>query len=77
MTPDYTYLINLQDENTQEPISIIVRGEHGLKLVLSRKPDTHTVLNITNIGIVDDADDYLKEITNSGEGLNFGNEGGH
>lgn len=72
MISDYTYLISLMDETTQEPIVLIAKGQRAIELILSRKPEHHTLMNVSNVGTTIDGDDYLKSLTDNG--LNFGQQ---
>jgi hypothetical protein len=71
MKADYTYIVSIADELTQESFVLTVKGEQMLNLVMSRKPERQTVMSVQNIGVTTDAIDYLQNLTDEGD-LNFG-----
>lgn len=75
MRANYTYVLSIIDEATEEPSLVLVHSQHELLLVVSRLQETQTLISVQNLGITTEGDDFLKKLDEEG-GLNFGNNGG-
>ena len=74
MRQDYTYVLSIIDESTEELETVIVRGQHKLLLLISRLPEHKTFLSSQNLGITIDEDEYMRK-QDDDQGLNFGQGG--
>ena len=66
---NYTYLITLLNDKTEEYTSIVAKSEQEMKLILSRKSEEYVVTSIQNLGMTISANDFFEQLNDD---MNFG-----
>jgi hypothetical protein len=74
MRAEYTYVLSIIDESTEELETVLVRGQHKLLLLISRLPVNKTFLSSQNLGVTIDEDEYMRK-QDDDQGMNFGQGG--
>lgn len=69
----YTFVVSILNDETQETHVVIAKGQSELVLLISRLPDHYALLSVQNLGLTEEAHDFVSNLTDEGH-LNFGND---
>lgn len=72
-TPKYSYIITVVDEESGEHTQLFTQEKSVLNMTVNRlQSNPYTIVTVQNLGVLQDAFDFLKELKNN-DNLEFGN----